>query len=230
MKFLPFLFLLALIACETEVEVPPTKPRQVKPGNVQFYEVYTPAEFSVQWLKACKFSAESGKELMDLSALIQIQDEPAIGSVKEQYMRLIDSILAIPEIKKLFPEDLEFRWSYRFENTKNAPRYLYALKIPQNKIPRIDSRYVNSARTETNKKYGTTYIELLMTIDGTPEWEKMTKDNIGRYIAITIDDVVLSCPMVNAPIGSGTLGIEGDFSKKEAEEIAKRISYGHRRF
>ena len=103
MKFLPFLFLLALIACETEAEVPPTKPRQVKPGNVQFYEVYTPAEFSVQWLKACKISAESGTELVSLSALIQIQDEPAIGSVKEQDVALIDSI-QFRRLKNFFPK------------------------------------------------------------------------------------------------------------------------------
>ena len=105
---------------------------------------------------------------------------------------------------------------------------MYALKVQPNKLPRIDNRYVKTAWVEryNNKPY----IELLMTIDGAPEWEKMTKDNIGRYIAITIDDVVLSCPMVNGSIASGASGIQGDFSKKEAEEIAKRISYGHRRF
>ena len=52
-----------------------------------------------------------------------------------------------------------------------------------------------------------------------------TKDNIGRYLAITMDKVVLSTPVINSQI-SDSGRITGQFSLEEARRIVIQLKYG----
>lgn len=244
MKLIPFALLFLLYSCGSEPtsEAENTVPKPVRPGNIQFFEVYSFTEIAEVWNLACIQSVKTDtlpnymemtmKQLQSrrLEKMVSFAFDSTYYFVKEKDVSRVDSILAISEIKKLFPEDLEFMWSYKSEISKDLlkGRYLYAVKVPKNGLARIDGRYVRSARTELNGKYNKIYIDLSMNIDGTVEWEKMTEDNLNRCIAIAMDHVVLSCPRVNSSIGSGSVGIEGNFSLKEAEELAARINRGRR--
>ena len=242
MKFLPFLFLLIACACNSE-SIPPPKPVKVKPGNLEFFEVYSFIELAEVWNSACIQSAKTDTlpRYMDLTKeqfqsrrlenLVSFASDSTYYFVKEKDLPAVDSILAIPEIKNRFPKDLEFMWSYCLEANEDSlkGRYLYALKIPKGKIARIDGRYVNSANLELHGgRHNRSYINLTMTIDGTLEWEKMTEDNLNRCIAMTMDQKVLFCARVICPIQSGGAAIEGNFSLKELEELTARINRGRR--
>jgi SecD/SecF fusion protein len=65
-----------------------------------------------------------------------------------------------------------------------------------------------------------------MTKQGQHDWEVMTAKNLGLPIAITIDNHVLSCPVVTGVISGGETEISGNFSVAEAEELAARINKG----
>jgi len=222
MKLLPFLLILVLFACNygSTSEVENTSIKPVKPGNLEFFEVYSFEEMNMEAFQSSR-----------LKNLVSFAFDSTYYFVKEKDIRKVDSILAISEIKKEFPKDLEFMWSYGFENSEDSikGRYLYAIKIPKGKVARIDGRYVNSANLELHGgRHHNSYINLTMTIDGTVEWEKMTEDNLGHCIAITMDHKVIVCPRVNCSIQSGTAGIEGNFSLKELEELTARINRGRR--
>ena len=55
---------------------------------------------------------------------------------------------------------------------------------------------------------------------GTRIWAKMTEKNIGRPIAIVLDNVVYSAPFVNSVIPNGSSEISGNYSITEAQDIA----------
>lgn len=67
-----------------------------------------------------------------------------------------------------------------------------------------------------------------MTIDadGTREWARITKENIGRPIAIVLDDVVYSAPNVNTEIPNGQSQITGNFTVDEADDLANTLNSG----
>jgi hypothetical protein len=239
MKLIPFLLLFALYSCGAKSSQN-ERLKNVKPVNIQFFETYTLNEISSQWLAACKLSAEDtlvpqGEVTLDqigfkgLRALLRYAENPGpIGFALEKDIFKVDSILAIPEIAKLFPKDLEFMWALNPEKTGNAPGYysLYAIKVPAGKKARVDGRHVVEAVPEIDNRTGSVIINIEMTKDGTDEWKLMTQENINRCIAITMDKKVISCPMVVMAITEGKTQISGNFSMEEAGNLSDQINAG----
>lgn len=239
MKLIPFLLLFALYSCGSKSSQN-ERLKNIKPVNIQFFETYTMNEISSQWLAACKLSAEDtlvsqGEVPLDqigfkgLRALLRYTENPGpLGFALEKDMFKVDSILAIPEIAKLFPKDLEFMWALNPENTGNAPGFysLYAIKVPAGKKARVDGRHVVEAVPETDNRTGSVIINIEMTKDGTDEWKLMTQENINRCIAITMDKKVISCPMVVMAITEGKTQISGNFSMEEAGNLSDQINAG----
>lgn len=239
MKLIPFLLLFALYSCGPDSSRN-ERLKHVKHVNIQFFETYTMNEISSQWLAACKLSAEDtlvaqGEVPLDqigfrgLRALLRYtENNGPIGFALEKDIYKVDSILAIPEISKLFPKDLEFMWALNPEKTGNAPGFysLYAIKVPAGKKARVDGRHVVEAFPETDNRTGSVIINIEMTKDGTDEWKLMTQENINRCIAITMDKKVISCPLVMSVIAGGKTQISGNFSMEEAENLSDQINAG----
>lgn len=227
MKFFPVLLVVVLFSCGNEVGKPIQK--QVKPGNLQFFEVYLMDEISDQWNEACRISAEMDTTVQQkkgLSAYIQIPVTNTPGYIKENGMHAVDSILAIPEISKLFPKDLRFMWDL---NSTEIPKMgkvvaLYPVKTPKDEKVLVDGKDILDARVEISGYSHKPVIAITMNLEGTQDWEIMTRKNVGRAIAITMDNKVLSCPVVNSMISSGSVEISANFRRGEAEELAARIN------
>lgn len=239
MKLIPFLLLFALYSCGPDSSRN-ERLKHVKHVNIQFFETYTMNEISSQWLAACKLSAKDtlvaqGEVPLDqigfrgLRALLRYtENNGPIGFALEKDIYKVDSILAIPEISKLFPKDLEFMWALNPEKTGNAPGFysLYAIKVFAGKKARVDGRHVVEAFPETDNRTGSVIINIEMTKDGTDEWKLMTQENINRCIAITMDKKVISCPLVMSVIAGGKTQISGNFSMEEAENLSDQINAG----
>ena len=69
-------------------------------------------------------------------------------------------------------------------------------------------------------------IKMQMTPSGTRVWAKLTTDNVGRPLAIVLDDIVYSAPNVNGPIEGGSSEITGSFSIEEAQDLANILKSG----
>ena len=70
------------------------------------------------------------------------------------------------------------------------------------------------------------YVSLEFTEEGKQLFAQATKDNIGKQIAIVLDDEVVSAPVVNAEITDGNAMITGNFTPEEAERTASLIRAG----
>ncbi|MBP5318076.1 MAG: protein translocase subunit SecD, partial [Paludibacteraceae bacterium] len=57
-------------------------------------------------------------------------------------------------------------------------------------------------------------------------WARLTKENVGRFIAVVMDDMVYSCPKVNGEITGGRSEITGNFTPQEAKDLANVLKSG----
>jgi SecD/SecF fusion protein len=152
-----------------------------------------------------------------------------IGLVTIDNKAKVDKILARKDIKRLFPEDLKFMWSANPETNgagKELTYQLFAIRIPENGKAMVGGSHVSSANVGVDQTYGTITVNVSMTTEGSERWAEMTNDNKGRSVAITMDDVVYSAPVVRSAINGGNTEISGNFSREEAESLSGLLNGG----
>ena len=87
----------------------------------------------------------------------------------------------------------------------------------------LDDSDVKSANVQSDPISGKPQVGITFTEQGRKAFAEVTRTNINKQIAILIDGQVVSAPIIRAEIRKGPIPIEG-FTKKEAEELAKRIN------
>jgi SecD/SecF fusion protein len=161
---------------------------------------------------------------------------PAVmGYADKNKMNLINDYLSKPEIARLFPADLIFRWSAKsFKNPttgKDEGRFeLYALRKKRGgEGPGLTGERVVNASAQPDPISNQVTVSLKMDNTGARIWNEMTtfaaNDN-NREVAILLDDEVVSAPSVRQPIPSGDSQISGNFSIQEAKDLANILQVG----
>ncbi|HRI61136.1 MAG TPA: protein translocase subunit SecD, partial [Saprospiraceae bacterium] len=149
---------------------------------------------------------------------------------------LIKTYLARPEIKQLFPANIEFLWSQKAEEDKGHESTtigkfeLYGIKkVGNDNKPRLDGSVVTNASEQPDPSSGEVTVSLAMNNEGARTWADMTTKaaNSGnREIAIVLDDEVVSAPRVINPITGGNSSITGNFTVDEAKDLANILQVG----
>lgn len=158
-----------------------------------------------------------------------------MGSAPRNKKNNVNEMLARPDIKSLFPRDLEFKWSYKptknfttGELTDNYNLYAIRKKRGTDTAP-LEGDRVKDARASTDPTTGEVVVSLSMDGQGARIWADMTtkaaQDN-NREIAILLDDEVVSAPSVRQPITGGSSQISGDFTLQEATDLANILQVG----
>lgn len=154
----------------------------------------------------------------------------AVGTAKVADKIKADELLKRADILALFPEDLKFMWSAEPEKmddkSKEMGYRLYACKVPQSGKADVGGKDILKASTGYDSQNGDITVDLQMTNEGADKWAKMTAENVGKFIAITMDDVVYSAPRVNQAINGGNTQISGNFSVEEAKDLAGLLNGG----
>ena len=141
----------------------------------------------------------------------------------------INKYLAMPQIKSLFPVEFKPMWAVKASpyipggNTFE----LVAIKATSRdgKAP-LDGGVVTDARVQYGNTGGNPEVSMSMNGEGASVWARMTGDNIGKQIAIVLDGMVYSYPMVNSKIEGGSSQITGNFTLEEAEDLANVLKSG----
>ncbi len=153
-----------------------------------------------------------------------------IGLVTVNNKAKVDQILAREDIKRLFSqyEGLKFMWSANAETNgaKVLTYQLFAVRVPENGKAKVGGSHVSSANVGVDQTYGSITVNVSMTTEGSERWAEMTNDNKGRSVAITMDDVVYSAPVVRSAINGGNTEISGNFSREEAESLSGLLNGG----
>jgi len=150
---------------------------------------------------------------------------PLVGYCHEKETAAINKILNLPWVKALFPQDLKLCWHAKTGKDKTPFHQLIALKASGEKGAVLDGNVVIDARQDFNERAGNE-ISMTMNANGAKLWKKITEDNKGNSIAIVLDNLVYSYPVVNEAIPNGRSSITGAFSLEEAKDLANLLKAG----
>ena len=165
----------------------------------------------------------------------QVQYPSALAAALLKDTATFNSYLNIAAVRNQFPGNLKFAWGkLNYDDNGKALPYLelYAIKtIPGNDKAKLEGEVITDARQDYDPVTGGVVVEMSMNKHGADVWGKMTTDNVGKPIAITLDDVVYSAPVVNGPITGGnsqiTMGNRGSGQVvSEATDLANILKSG----
>lgn len=157
----------------------------------------------------------------------QIMNGPVVGHAMVYDMEAIDEFLALPQVKAVINPDVRFLWSSKPIDEAGTIYDLYAIKADgrDGKAP-LDGSSVVDASPQYSQNGGFAEVDMVMNTSGSNIWARLTKANIGKSIAIVLDDVVYSAPTVQTEITGGRSQITGQFDITEATDLANVLKSG----
>ena len=201
-------------------------------ANLEFYEVYNLDEINtdIQALDSQYAAANGGKKTLSNYFVAQ-GGGPVVGYVQRSDTAAVNAIINSDLAREILPADLKLRWSnkatdreFQGKNQKGSKNSIFELVALKGE-PRLEGDAVTSANSEHDNMRGNV-VNMRMSDKGAQEWAIVTKDNIGRSIAIVLDDNVYSYPTVNAQITGGNSEITGNFTPEEANDLANLLKSG----
>ena len=161
----------------------------------------------------------------------QMRGNACIGFANAIDTATVNRYLAMPQIAELFPPEFRGMWSVKpSEYVQGENVYeLVAIKASSRdgKAP-LDGSVVTDARVDYDSQRGggTPGVSMTMNAEGANTWARLTKDNIGRQVAIVLDGTVYSYPTVQTEITGGSSSITGNFSVEEATDLTNVLKSG----
>lgn len=149
---------------------------------------------------------------------------PIIGTTATVDTAAVNAILNSAEAKRLLPSNLKARWSVKAVDEKGKFFQLIALKATGGK-PVLNGDVVIDASSDYDNMQGN-IVSMTMNDEGARSWARVTQNNLGKSIAIVLDDQVYSFPNVNSVIEGGRSQITGSFSVEEAKDLANVLKSG----
>lgn len=151
-----------------------------------------------------------------------------IGYIYKKDTAAMNRYLQLDVFNNKFPANLKFLYGAAESGSGDAAKDLfavYAIKTLPNGTAKLEGDHVKSARQDYDQS-GKPAISMAMDAEGTRIWGKMTTDNVGKPIAIVLDNFVYSAPNVINPIPSGNSQISGNFTVQEATDLADILQSG----
>ena len=140
----------------------------------------------------------------------------------------INKVLNMKEVKSLLPRDLKLMWGVKASDMDKTGRIfeLYAIKSTQrNGRAPLEGDVIVNARDEFDQ-FNKPCVSMSMNTEGSRRWAVLTKQNIGREIAIVLDGYVYSAPRVNGEITGGNSQITGNFTPEVTKDLANVLKSG----
>ena len=158
------------------------------------------------------------------------RDNACIGFAAAADTALINKYLSRPEVAAVFPAEFRPMWGVKPSEYVSGDNVyeLVAIKASSRdgKAP-LDGGSVTDARVEYNERQGgEPSVSMTMNADGASTWARLTKENVGRQIAIVLDGTVYSYPNVLNEITGGVSSITGNFTIEEATDLTNVLKSG----
>ncbi|HLN21170.1 MAG TPA: protein translocase subunit SecDF [Bacteroidales bacterium] len=141
----------------------------------------------------------------------------------------VNAMLSMNQVRAIFPRDIKFAWSqnpHKYDPSKTLYE-LHAIKITtrDGRAP-LDGDVITSARTSSGTTGSEVEVNFNMNAEGAKTWARMTRENVGRCIAVVLDGYVRSYPVVQGEISGGSTQITGDFTIEEADDLSNILKSG----
>lgn len=167
------------------------------------------------------FTEQDGKQSLNEGAVI--------GFALFKDTSKINAYLNSAEVVEGLPANIKFAWGKAENNNKAPVLALYALKGERDGNPALSGDVVTDARAVIGQ-LGDNQVSMSMNFVGSQKWEDITAAAAAatphKHVAIVLDGIVYSAPVVNGKIAGGQSSIEGSFSAEEARDLANILKAG----
>jgi SecD/SecF fusion protein len=139
----------------------------------------------------------------------------------------VNAMLRSPETRSVLPSNLTFLWGAK-PDVVEGQEYLqlYAIRKSATSEAPIGGEVISDATGDFDQLSGRAEVTMQMNPVGARKWQRLTAANIGRQIAIVLDDYVYSAPNVQSEIAGGNSSISGNFQIEEAQLLASTLKAG----
>jgi SecD/SecF fusion protein len=193
-------------------------------------------QFSVKNQETMQSDEELARQHPLFSVLIlnvnngQLVQGPVVGVASKQDMAKIDSLLNLKQVKEVLPNNVIFRWAVKSRDANEQFFELYALKVTnRDGSPALSGDVVTDANADFAQdrlSRAEQVVSMSMNAEGAKAWARLTKENIGKSVAIVLDNLVYSAPTVQVEITGGRSQITGNFTVEEAKDLANVLKSG----
>ena len=163
---------------------------------------------------------------------------PLLGNLRDDFGGLfynlddtlqINSILNDEKIKQLIPSSIKFLWAVKPRTNEldqnDEVLELFVIKTSRGGRAPLTGEVITDARQDLDQSARPS-ISMQMNSNGAKSWRRLTSTNIGRRIAIVLDNLVYSAPFVQNEIPNGNSQITGEFTIEEAQDLANILKAG----
>lgn len=211
-------------------------------ANLEFYEVYNYNEIQNELGRLAQLLANDTVQSQNLYALlggVQRSGSPVVGMVTPSNRMLVDSLINTETAKKTLPADLTLMWSVKpaefprtdakgnvikkADGTDMTDAYWELVALKGDAV--LEGDAITSASSEYDNMQGN-MVNMKMNDRGAKDWATITRNNLGRSIAIVLDEHVYSFPNVNSEITGGSSQITGNFTPEEANDLSNVLKSG----
>lgn len=161
-----------------------------------------------------------------LLSLLSLNNTPycVVGYAQHKDMDEIDALLA--KVQNTLPKDLLLKWGVSPMDDKSQIYELYAIKSTErNGRAPLEGDVIVNAKEDFDQN-GKPSVSMSMNTEGSRRWAQLTKANIGRAIAIVLDDRVYSAPNVQNEITGGNSSITGNFTQEQTKDLSTVLKSG----
>lgn len=167
-------------------------------------------------------NTEEAENLIGKTALLEFRlvDESAAAQAVVSKAEMMDGSplnkdgSPVPEIAKLLPKGTMLAKSAAGQEGERTRYYVL------NDTVTVTGAYLENARVESDRQFGTPSIGFTFNKEGGRLFDQFTGANVGKYLAIVLDGVVHSAPVIKTRISGGSGVIEGSFTLEEARDLA----------
>lgn len=163
----------------------------------------------------------------------QQQVSSLVAQAKVSDTATVNKLLNRKEVRALLPANLryvKFLWDYKAQSNVDKTAEvigLYAIKSNRKDKATIEGDVIVDAAQVFDQLGNKPEVSMTMNSSGSKQWEKMTTENAGRFVAVVLDDYVYTAPSVNQPITGGRTSIAGgSMTITEAQDIATVLKAG----
>ena len=211
-------------------------------ANLEFYEVYNYNEIQNELGRLAQLLANDTVQSHNLYALlggVQRSGSPVVGMVTPANRMLVDSLMNTETAKKTLPADLTLMWSVKpaefprtdakgnvikkADGSDMTDAYWELVALKGDAV--LEGDAITSASSEYDNMQGN-MVNMKMNDRGAKDWATITRNNLGRSIAIVLDEHVYSFPNVNSEITGGSSQITGNFTPEEANDLSNVLKSG----
>ena len=151
---------------------------------------------------------------------------PVVGTAHYTDTAKVMAMLNSQVAKSLIPRELRLCWTVKAIDEAEAYYQLIALKSQTSGRPSLEGDVITDARADFGQTSAYANVSMTMNAEGARDWQRITRDNIGKSIAIVLDGYVYSFPTVQNEIAGGSSQITGNFTVEEAKDLANTLNSG----